>query len=193
MEIKGTVHSFFEQSGTFKNEFNKLGYEAEDYDIQNNFGETDHIVDLFKNIEDAYDGKPSLFDNISEDDLIMAFFHCIHFCDLSTMNLRLETMINNNISKEKAYSLLLKRHKERDMFFALLTKMFSLADIKNLRLIFENPYSGNTYLKSILRKPEVFDRNRMLRGDYMVKTTGYWFINCSATYGLSMQKDKKHI
>ena len=36
MKIKGKVHCLFEQSGTFKNEFRKLGYEAEDYDIQNN-------------------------------------------------------------------------------------------------------------------------------------------------------------
>ena len=64
MEIKGKVHCFFEQSGTFKNEFIKLGIPAEDYDIQNNFGETDHVTDLFKAIDDAYDGKPSLFDQI---------------------------------------------------------------------------------------------------------------------------------
>ena len=38
MEIKGKVHCFFEQSGTFKNEFIKLGIPSEDYDIQNNFG-----------------------------------------------------------------------------------------------------------------------------------------------------------
>lgn len=48
MEITGKVHCFFEQSGTFKNEFIKLGIPAEDYDIQNNFGETDHQEDLFK-------------------------------------------------------------------------------------------------------------------------------------------------
>ena len=64
MEIKGRVHCLFEQSGTFKNEFIKLGIPAEDYDIQNNFGQTDHIVDLFEHIEAAYDGKLSLFDNI---------------------------------------------------------------------------------------------------------------------------------
>ena len=64
MEITGKVHCFFEQSGTFKNEFIKLGIPAEDYDIQNNFGETDHVVDLFAEIESAYDGKPSLFDKI---------------------------------------------------------------------------------------------------------------------------------
>lgn len=64
MEILGKVHLMFEQSGVFKNEFKKLGYDAEDYDIQNNFGETDNVVDLFDEIENAYDGKNSLFDNI---------------------------------------------------------------------------------------------------------------------------------
>lgn len=49
MQIK-KVHCLFEQSGTFKNEFIKLGIPAEDYDIQNEFGQTDHIVDLFENI-----------------------------------------------------------------------------------------------------------------------------------------------
>ena len=50
MEIKGHVYLFFEQSGVFKNEFKKLGYEASCWDIQNNFGETDHITDLFAEI-----------------------------------------------------------------------------------------------------------------------------------------------
>lgn len=50
------IHCFFEQSGTFKNEFKKLGYEAEDYDILNDFGETDNQIDLFAEIEKAYGG-----------------------------------------------------------------------------------------------------------------------------------------
>lgn len=54
MEIKGKVWCFFEQSGTFKNEFKKLGIDAVDVDIQNNFGQTDHVVDLFAEIETAY-------------------------------------------------------------------------------------------------------------------------------------------
>lgn len=37
MEIKGKVHCFFEQSGTFKNEFIKSGIPAEDYDYARNF------------------------------------------------------------------------------------------------------------------------------------------------------------
>lgn len=56
MTIKGKVWCFFEQSGTFKNEFKKLGIDAVDVDIQNNFGQTDHVVDLFSEIETAYRG-----------------------------------------------------------------------------------------------------------------------------------------
>lgn len=56
MEIKRHVYCLFEQSGVFKNEFKKLGYDASDWDIQNNFGETDHQTDLFAEIERAYEG-----------------------------------------------------------------------------------------------------------------------------------------
>lgn len=44
------VHCLFEQSGTFKNCFRRLGYEAIDYDIANDFGETDRKIDLFSEI-----------------------------------------------------------------------------------------------------------------------------------------------
>lgn len=44
------VHCLFEQSGTFKNVFKKMGYKAQDYDILNEFGETDNQIDLFKEI-----------------------------------------------------------------------------------------------------------------------------------------------
>lgn len=58
------AHCLFEQSGTFKNEFIKLGIPAEDYDIQNNFGQTDNVIDIFAEIEKAYNYEPSIFDNI---------------------------------------------------------------------------------------------------------------------------------
>lgn len=56
MEVKGSARCLFEQSGVFKNEFIKLGLPAYDYDIQNNFGETDYVIDLFGEIEKAYEG-----------------------------------------------------------------------------------------------------------------------------------------
>lgn len=53
------VFCLFEQSGTFKNEFKKLGYEAYDYDILNDFGETDFQIDLFKEIEGGTTESPA--------------------------------------------------------------------------------------------------------------------------------------
>ena len=44
------AHCLFEQSGTFKNEFKKLGINAIDYDIANDYGETDIQIDLFSEI-----------------------------------------------------------------------------------------------------------------------------------------------
>lgn len=69
-----TFHCFFEQSGTFKNEFKKLGFNAYDYDILNQFEQTDYIVDIFNEIEKAYNNEYSIFDNISKTDSIIAFF-----------------------------------------------------------------------------------------------------------------------
>ena len=86
MEIKGKVHCLFEQSGTFKKEFQKLGYSAYDYDIQDDYNETDYVLDLFTEIEKGYADEafnsdfPSIFDNMQKDDLIIAFFPCIMFC-----------------------------------------------------------------------------------------------------------------
>ena len=73
------VHCLFEQSGTFKKEFKKLGYQAYDYDILNDFNETDNIIDLFSEIQKAYAGEQSLFDTIKKEDLIIAFFPCVRF------------------------------------------------------------------------------------------------------------------
>ena len=56
MVINGKVHCLFEQSGTFKRQFQLLGIPAEDYDIQNEYGQTDRIVDIFDEIEKAYGG-----------------------------------------------------------------------------------------------------------------------------------------
>ena len=50
------AHCLFEQSGTFKNEFRKLGIEAYDYDILNNYGETDYQIDLFEEIRGGMRG-----------------------------------------------------------------------------------------------------------------------------------------
>ena len=64
------IYCLFEQSGVFKNEFKKLGYTAYDFDILNDFNETDFQIDLFFQIELAYEGKKSIFDKMNTNDLI---------------------------------------------------------------------------------------------------------------------------
>ena len=195
MIIKGKVHCFFEQSGTFKNEFIKLGIPAEDYDIQNNFGETDHVEDLFKAIEGAYDGKPSLFDNIvGGEDLILAFFPCIYFSPVSQMLMFWSDINYRKLSYSERTERILQRSKNRERFFALAVKMLTVAKERGIRLIMENPWSQQTYLKAnFILPPALIDNNRRLRGDYYAKPTAYWFINCEPTHGFTEQQDKKRM
>lgn len=193
MDITGKVHCFFEQSGTFKNEFKKLGIPAEDYDIQNNFGETDNVVDLFSEIESAYDGKPSLFDNIRGGDLIMAFFPCINFCDAKTMIFKGVSIFQKKWSLGKIMDKNIEFAREREKFYELLLMLVSICSHRDLRLIIENPWndSGETYLQRNFIKPTIIDKDRTLRGDVFVKPTAYWFVNCENTIGYSYQKDKE--
>lgn len=193
MEIKGKVHCFFEQSGTFKNEFIKLGIPAEDYDIQNNFGETDNVIDLFGEITRAYDGGWSIFDRIGKDDLIFAFFPCIYFCEANTRLFRFEDVNNRCHSHRRAVEDMLNRSRNRQTFFELALKLFCLADTMEKRMIVENPYSTIHYLVQYFPyRAKVVDMNRRLRGDYFRKPTQYWFVNCEPTHGFTLQDDKEH-
>ena len=191
MEIKGKVHLMFEQSGTFKNEFKKLGYEAYDYDIQNTFGETDYVMDLFHEIEQAYDNKPSVFDGFTSDDLIVAFFPCIYFCATSQMAFYLGCTNYRCLRDEEKIEQILKRSDKRKEFYDKLIKFCAVCMKNKIRMIFENPWSEQTYLKAnFIKAPDIVDMNRTIRGDYFKKPTAYWFFNCTPTYGESFQNDK---
>jgi hypothetical protein len=184
MEIRGKVHCFFEQSGTFKNEFIRLGIPAEDYDLKDNFGQTDNVVDLFDAIEDAYEGKPSLFDNITPDDLIFAFFPCIKFCNVAEFNQssKADVMRRHGASVEKVYAYLKKESDERYFFYQKCLKMHAVVEMRGLRMIMENPWGELNYTNHFwFKKVTLIDRDRTKRGDYFVKPTGYWYTNCEPT------------
>lgn len=191
MEIKGKVHCFFEQSGTFKNEFIKLGIPAEDYDIQDNFGQTDNVIDLFGAIDDAYDGNPSLFDNITPDDLIIAFYPCIYFCQMSQYMQSLNSINYRSLTEAQAIDKIIERQNKRNEYLVRLTKFVGVCLRRDLRMIFENPITGSFLNNYFLKPPTIKDNNRMTRGDYYKKPTGYWFWNCEPTYGMSVQNDKE--
>ena len=201
MEITGKVHCFFEQSGTFKNGFIKLGIPAEDYDIQNNFGETDHVVDLFKHIEDAYDGKPSLFDNIGGGDLIMAFFPCIRFCSVMEL-IQHEDFYDASQQRrkdfgtteyyQKKWRVLRGYSQERFQLYDLALKLTAICQIRGLRMVMENPWHPTNFTNHFwFMRVSVIDKDRTKRGDYFVKPTAYWFVNCEHTLGESYQPRPK--
>lgn len=192
MEIKGKVHCLFEQSGTFKNEFINLGIPAEDYDIQNNFKQTDHVVDLFGEIEKAYGGGQSVFDSITKEDLILAFYPCIYFSCLSSLWFGLDHHDYKNWDLKRKFDYMLNRSQKRTAFFETLYKFVFICLDRGLRMIMENSWSENHFLKfGYLKPPTIVDNNRLLRGDCYKKPTAYWFWNCENTYGESFQQPKQ--
>ena len=193
MEIKGCVHCFFEQSGTFKREFKKLGYEAYDYDIQNNYGETDYQIDLFAEIEKAYEGGASVFDNIIKDDLILAFFPCIYFECLSMMAFSWTYKNYKKLTRADATKKIIEREGNRHRFYLLLLKLVAVIEDKGLRMIFENPWAMQHFFKqgNFVKNPDIIDMDRTRRGDGFVKPTAYWFFGCEPTHGTTMQRGER--
>ena len=193
MKINGKAHCLFEQSGTFKRAFAGFGIPALDYDIQNNFGETDNVIDLFGEITRAYNGVGgSIFDNITKDDLVMAFFPCIYFSSLSQMQMSLTEVNKRNMPIEARYEAVIERSRNRQRFLELLIMLMGTCEIRGLRLIVENPWAMQTYLKTgFIKQPSLIDNDRTKRGDYFQKPTAFWFINCEPTHGLTYQKDKE--
>lgn len=178
------VHCFFEQSGTFKNEFINLGIPAEDYDIQNHFGQTDHVIDLFAQIEAAYDGKASVFDTIKPSDLIMAFFPCIYFCSGSQIDQTYKSVHYKKMTIHEKTNAILKRQENRTKFLGLLTKLFCIVYERDLRMVVENPASHNFLItdgQNFVEPPTFIDKDRTKRGDVFRKPTAYWFVNLKPT------------
>ena len=173
------VHCMFEQSGTFKHEFKKLGYEAYDYDILNEFGETDYVTDLFAEIEEAYQGRPSIFDGVAGDDLILAFFPCVRFEDQITLHFRCQCATQKKWTDERKLEYTMKMQKELTELYCLISKMVIVCLRKGIRMVIENPYSPLHYLTRYwCMEPEVVDTDRTRNGDSMKKPTQYFFINC---------------
>lgn len=191
MEIKGKVHCMFEQSGTFRDAFKHFGFDATCYDIQNEFGQTDNVVDLFKEIDNAYDNKPSkVFDVISPDDLVMAFFPCIYFTGFSNPPFFCGYATNyKGWSKKRIVDFCIDRSRKRQFFYEKILKFVGIAYERGLRIIIENPYSASHFLhNNFVENPKIVDVDRTSRGDVFKKPTGYWFVNCEPTHRMTYDK-----
>lgn len=167
----------FEQSGHFKNEFKKLGYEALDYDILNDFGETDIQIDLYEQIEKGYNNEPSIFDDFASDDVCLAFFPCTRFEVQILLWFRGEALQQKKWSLEKKLEYNLKLHEELHKNYQIISKLVIICCRKKIGLIIENPYSSQHYLINYWPiKPSIIEIDRREYGDYFQKPTSYWFI-----------------
>lgn len=136
-------------------------------------------------------GGGSVFDRITHDDLIVAFFPCIYFSVSSQTYFRLSCNNTQNLKGKEKYDFILRRADERNDYYKLLIKLCLICLMRGLRIVVENPITQPSYLiNNFLKNPDVIDNNRMERGDYFRKPTGYWFFNCNPTKGFTQQNDK---
>ena len=197
------VFCLFEQSGTFKNAFKELGFAAYDCDILNDFKQTDYQVDLFADILNKFeymelvkrrkekdlspieiskslvDYPRTIFDGISKDDLVFAFFPCTKFTEKCFLNTKCKNsgMKNYTNAQKLAYS----RHSVNEIakFYEALCKLCEIATHKGFKLIIENPNSQPHFLNLFFPfEPSITLKDRAKYGDYFKKPTNFWFFNC---------------
>ena len=155
----------FEQSGHFKKVLQKHGHNAKDFDIENQFGETDYIIDLFSYITETE------MNIINKADLVIAFFPCTYFSRNNNMYFN-RTCINfKNKTDDEIEMIIKERLKMRNYYTDVLLQMISKIKAP---LIIENPASQ--YIKDVLKiEPVSMSRNKY--GDYFMKPTYFFCYN----------------
>lgn len=67
---------------------------------------------------------------------------------------------------------------EVNEMYKLVNKLFIIAMRRGLRLVMENPYSEEHFLRRYWCYPaKIIDKDRRNNGDYFKKPTQYWFLN----------------
>lgn len=183
------VHCLFEQSGTFKNAFRQLGIPAKDYDIRNDFGETDLICDLFRQIDNDFYGLDSIFRRMTSDDLVMAFFPCIYFNEHNEMYFCGTSYNLRNLSPAAKIRAIIDRSEKRQEYYRKVLQLIAVCEERQLKLVIENPYNAHHYWRfNFPNYPKVIDMNRTLRGDYFKKPTQFIFVGFNPGNGHSLCK-----
>ena len=181
-----TFHLLFEQSGTFKNVFIENGHKAYDYDILNDFGETDICIDIFREIELEYEAMMkgekynTIFNQMNKDDFIIAFFPCTHFCDANQLQYRLLIGGKKVDFDLRACERLIERNQERARYFEVFLKFCYICKQKGIKTIIENPASSGDKNYLVMFSPidvGYYEKDRTLFGDLFKKPTNFFAIN----------------
>lgn len=188
------VYCLFEQSGTFKKIFNSRGDNAIDVDIENQFGETDIIIDLFHEIENINESK--IFSCITSNDLVFAFFPCTWFSNNNDLIFRRQSSIFKKMTENEIDKWINNRYEERKRAMNIFISLIQWAENNDIKLIIENPRSH--YLKDNYRPGDVM-HYRNIYGDKYKKPTYYYTINCKINedkmirYNIPHTKDINHL
>lgn len=187
MEIS-KVYCLFEQSGTFKNAFIKLGIPAEDYDLENNFDQTDVKINLFTELSREHNGFESIFNKIKNKDLVLAFFPCTYFSDQSQLNSRGDNAAMKEWTLEDKLKHSQKQMAMRKYYYHNMCDLCLAAIKYNFQLIIENPAGHCGFLNQYFPiKNKLICRDRRKLGDKYRKPTTFYFVNCFPTFHLDKE------
>lgn len=163
------IGCLFEQSGTFKNIFRKYGYQAQDIDIQNTYGETDVQCDLFHMIETR-----SIVDLLKKYEFCMCFFPCTWFSDFNNMIISGTQYQMQTMDETKKQRIIAERKKSQSAAERYLKILVNAAQLTKTPMIIENPLSVK--IQEIMNGYDYTVHKRSTYGDYYDKRTIYYFI-----------------
>lgn len=133
-------------------------------------------------------GGQSIFDKISPEDLILAFFPCTRFEAIIPLAFRGEQLQQKDWDDIKKLKYSMKLQEELTELYMLLSMMCIVCIQKGLRMMIENPYTQPHYLTTYwCLKPTIIDKDRRENGDYYKKPTQYWFIGFKPANNLVME------
>lgn len=172
-----TFYCLFEQSGTFKNAFKELGHKAFDFDIQDEYGETDFECDLF-NYHIIHD---VICKAKKQKATLIMFFPCTYFSDQQILWTRGINNSQKNWSDREKLTRSNFNIRKAAQYYETLCLWIDLCISEKIPLIIENPYSPNSFLVRYLPiKPTIVDKDRRRLGDKYQKPTMWYFINRKA-------------
>jgi len=115
-----------------------------------------------------------------DEDFIIAFFPCTHFCDANELQYRLWTGGKKLPYDEQNVKRLIARNRERARYFELYLKFTYICQAKGIPTIIENPASSGNKNYLVQFSPiEVawHEKDRSLFGDNFKKPTNFFAIN----------------
>lgn len=111
-------------------------------------------------------GGKSIFDTITPDGLILAFFPCIYFCQMSQYAQSLNYINYRSLTDVEAIEKILERQYKRHEYLTTLTKFVKVCLERGLRMIFENPVTGSFLNNYFLKPPTIIGQKPMERQEW---------------------------